>query len=61
MPTETLRINGVNVYRWFVDYLEVCAANGGEAPADLSQFLPWTMDERRFGSMSIVPHKVRAC
>ena len=52
---ETLRINGINTYRWLVDYLEACAANGGEPPRSLSEFLPWTMSEERLGDMSIDP------
>lgn len=52
---ETLRVNGINAYRWFLDYLDACAHNGGRAPEDLSRFLPWTMDEQSPGSMSVVP------
>lgn len=52
---ETLRVNGINARRWFVDYLDACAENGGAAPKDLCGFLPWAMDERRLEGLSIVP------
>ena len=32
---------------WLYVYLTACAENGGLAPADLTPFLPWTMDEAR--------------
>ena len=51
---ETLRLNGINAYRWFVDYLDACAESGG-VPHDLTRFLPWAMDERRLEGLSIVP------
>ena len=50
---ETPRLNGINAYRRSADYLDECAANGGEAPRDLLRFLPWAMDEQRHKSMSI--------
>ena len=32
-------------------YLQACAGNGGQAPKDLSSFLPWSMDEARLQVM----------
>ena len=51
----TLRMNGINALKWLEDYLGACAVNGGEAPGDISRWLPWEMDEQRFESMRIVP------
>ena len=44
---ETLALNGVDVRRWLAEWLKVCAANGGRAPPDLSQWLPWSMSPQR--------------
>ena len=35
----------LNPRHWLHVYLTACAENGGLAPADLTPFLPWTMDE----------------
>ena len=39
---------------WLTEYLEACACkDGGKAPDDISQFLPWEMSEERLrGSVS---------
>ncbi len=44
---ETLRMNGIDVRTWLDDWLSACAGNGGQPPADLSPWLPWSMDEDR--------------
>ena len=33
--------NGLNPLTYLRAYLDACAANGGNAPADLTRFLPW--------------------
>jgi transposase len=33
-------------------FLSSCADNGGQAPLDLSPFLPWEMDEERKQKLS---------
>ena len=43
----TLKLHGIREYDWLMDYLGACAANGGEAPKDLSAWLPWSMDAQR--------------
>jgi transposase len=37
----------INPRRWLWEYLQACADNGGQAPSDLSAFLPWTMTPQR--------------
>lgn len=40
---STLRLAKINVHKWLRWYLESCAQNGGNVPADIAQFLPWNM------------------
>ena len=42
---ETAKRWGLNPVRYLEDYLESCARNGGEAPEDLSRWLPWEQSE----------------
>ena len=44
---QTLLRWDINPRHWLFDYLNTCAENGGNAPKDLTPFLPWTMDEAR--------------
>lgn len=44
---QTLALNGIDVRGWLQEYLGACAANGGRAPPDLSQWLPWSMSPQR--------------
>jgi transposase len=37
----TLELNNVDCRQWMDDYTKACAANGGDPPKDLHQFLPW--------------------
>lgn len=37
----TLRQHGICPRRYFQEYLEACARNGGKAPENLDPFLPW--------------------
>ena len=44
----TLNLWKLNPRLWLTWFLEACAAAGGRAPADISEFLPWNLtDERR--------------
>jgi len=44
----TLTMWHLNPRQWLQWYLESCAAAGGKAPADISEFLPWNLaDEQR--------------
>jgi len=47
----TLKLHGINARTWMLAYLQACAGNGGQAPNDLSSFLPWSMDEARLQVM----------
>jgi transposase len=47
----TMRLWGINPRTWLTAYLEACAANGGQPPACLSAFLPWTMSADRLAQM----------
>ena len=49
----TLRLWQLNPRRWLTAYLQACAANGGQAPAQPEAFLPWNLsaDQRKeFGA-----------
>ena len=43
----TLSMNGIDVRRWLAEWLTACAHNGGQAPDDLSPWLPWSMNAGR--------------
>jgi transposase len=44
---ETLRINRLNPKAWLLAYFEACARNGGKAPANAKDFLPWNLSEEQ--------------
>ena len=47
----TTRCWQINPRTWLSDYLHACAAAGNRAPADLRDYLPWTMDAVRLARM----------
>lgn len=47
----TLKLYGINPRTWLNAYLQACANNGAQAPADLSTFLPWSMEAPRLEAM----------
>ena len=51
---QTLLLCNSNPRRWLTAYLEACADNGGTAPADAAQWLPWTLgaEQRRTWQLS---------
>jgi transposase len=49
---QTVRLWGLNPRHWLSAYLTACADNGGHAPADLSDYLPWDMTEARRNVLS---------
>jgi transposase len=51
----TLRLWKINPRTWLTAYLETCAANGRQPPADLSVFLPWAMATDRLAQMRGIP------
>ena len=42
---QTLLKHEVNPRVWLQEYLHACASNGGQAPEEVSRFLPWKMSE----------------
>jgi len=52
----TLKLWGINPRLWLTAYLQACADNANQAPADLSAFLPWTMDAKRLACMREASH-----
>ena len=48
---ETLALNDIDVHRWLQEWLKACAANGGRAPPDLAEWLPWSMSQTRWRAL----------
>lgn len=44
---QTIELWQLNSRHWLQEYLNTCARLGGNAPADLTPFLPWRMGEER--------------
>ena len=42
---KTLDLWGIPARQWMQNYLQACAENGGQAPADVTPFLPWSLME----------------
>lgn len=51
----TLRKQGLNPRKWLTWYLESCAAAGGQAPADVTCFLPWNLTEEKRRELALEP------
>jgi transposase len=51
----TMTLAKLNIRKWLTSYLRSCAENGGQAPADLSPFLPWTMSRERRQELALDP------
>jgi transposase len=51
----TLRMAKLNVRTWLTWYLESCAENGGQVPANIDPFLPWTMSEEKRRVLALDP------
>lgn len=49
----SLKIWKINQKLWLKGYLEACIANDRKPPEDLSQWLPWQMDETRLKELRI--------
>jgi len=47
----TMKCWQINPRTWLSDYLHACAAAGNRAPADLRDYLPWTMEAVRLARM----------
>jgi transposase len=44
---QTVLLWGLNPHHWLMAFLQACAENGGQSPAELSSFLPWQMTPER--------------
>jgi transposase len=44
---QTILLWGLNPHHWLSAFLQACADNGGQSPADLSPFVPWQMTPER--------------
>ncbi|MDE0104661.1 MAG: hypothetical protein OXN89_19980 [Bryobacterales bacterium] len=53
---QTAHWAGLNPYRYMLVWLNVCEGNRGQAPADLSPWLPWEIDKRRMEALRPPPH-----
>ncbi len=51
----TLTLARLNIRKWLTWYLQSCADNGGQAPADLAPFLPWTISREKRREMALDP------
>jgi transposase len=54
----TIKYSGLNPRLWLSAYLDACAQNGNQAPDELKNFLPWSMDQERlegFGKSGLSP------
>src|SRR5215831_1101814 len=40
---QTMLLWGLNPHHWLSAFLQACADNGGQSPADLNPFVPWQM------------------
>lgn len=49
---QTVLLWGLNPHHWLRAFLQACADNGGQSPADLSAFVPWQMSAERREELS---------
>lgn len=49
----TLKLWKINQKLWLTGYFEACIANDRKPPEDLSQWIPWLMDESRLNELRI--------
>jgi transposase len=49
---QTMLLWGLNPHHWLSTFLQACADNGGQSPADLSSFVPWQMTAERREELS---------
>ena len=49
---QTILLWGLNPHHWLSAFLQACADNGGQSPADLSAFVPWQMTPERREELS---------
>jgi transposase len=49
----TLTMAKINIRKWLTWFLQSCAKNGGQAPVNIDQFLPWMMSDENRREMAI--------
>jgi len=49
---QTILLWGINPHHWLSAFLQACADNGGQSPADLCPFVPWQMSAERREALS---------
>lgn len=52
---KTLGLWRINTRHWLSAYLTACAENGGKPPADITPWLPWSMDQARRDELARPP------
>lgn len=50
---HTLARHALNPRLWLTSYLQACADNGGQAPADAIQWLPWNLSAERRAAFAL--------
>lgn len=56
---SVLHQHGINSQLWLEEYLAACEANGGNAPPDVDNFLPWNLSvekKKRLSKNSTFTH-----
>jgi transposase len=51
----TLTMAKINIRTWLTWFLEGCAENSGQVPADINPFLPWNMSAEKRRAMALDP------
>jgi len=54
----TLARWNINPQKWLRWYFDACAANGGKAPDDPTEFLPWNLSEPRLSELRSSPSPI---
>jgi transposase len=52
----TLNMAKINSRKWLTWFLESCAQNGGQVPADIDPFLPWKTTAEKFREIALDPN-----
>jgi transposase len=48
---QTLKLWNINPRKWLTQYLQECAENRGQAPPELTCFVPWTMSKEQLARL----------
>jgi transposase len=50
---QTLTLWNINPRVWLTEYLQACAPAGGQAPAEVEDFLPWKMSKEKLKDLAL--------